>query len=619
MKAVSVPLRLTVGLGAVILVAQAIFYLVAFSAGGFADYHRYGKYDDFTAWLSRLGITEIQFYAWYFCVGSLIIISLLALFRVTGLGTWLVSKGRSVSAIRESWLVVMLFMGAVILGFMCTLFSHKGTPLTDDEWVYRFQAQLLAQGRLTAQLYGPADFFRNQYLVVTDKAYSQYAFGHPALLVPGVWLGSLLVPLLALGGLTTILIYKLVSYKTTRSGGLLAALLLLFSPAFLLTQGTTAAQSSIITLLSAFLYAMLRAITERRLGFGLVAGLLCGVAVQIRPIDTIIVAGAASVWFAGCRSEWRDRRIWRTAGAIVVGGLITGGLYLLTNWRVNGGPFTTNYNPLWKDHASGAKSAFGFGKYPWGIEHTPEKGAVHAAVNFVRLNFWALGWPLSWLPILAGLVIGRDRWLRISLGLMIVTPFILYVFYFWPGMCDTGPAYYHFLLPCMVFAAVLGLENLKASNCRLFQRLFAAPGLLVVAACYVSAALFIPIQAVSLRSVTALIKEPYIYLEAHLTGKALVFTPFYFYLTVNTQHGLSVELTTPVIGLRNNQPNLSDRIVLVRDLKDRNHELISRFPERVPYRFVRRGVGMYELTRLGQDGVEASKNQPKQPKLIQLH
>ncbi|MBN2055308.1 hypothetical protein JW905_10320, partial [bacterium] len=237
------------------------------------------------------------------------------------------------------------------------------------------------------------------------------------------------------------------------------------------------------------------------------------------------------------------------------------------------------------------------GTYPWGIVHTPGKGLVHMLVNAVRLNFWIFGWPLSWVPVFIGC--RRRSPLTAAVVLMLAGTFILYVFYFWPGMCDTGPAYYYFLLPFLSLAAAQGILAAGAQFNGPVVRFFKRPALVFAVLSCISVTFFLPVQCAALRRVTARIREPYDILAAAVEPPALVFTPFYFYVTYNTHGKQRLDIPTPLVGLRNNAPDASDPVLLVRDLGERNRELIRLFPGRKPYRFRKTGRSQYELEPLG--------------------
>ncbi|MBN2054508.1 glycosyltransferase family 39 protein, partial [bacterium] len=345
------------GIAVVLLIAAAYFGL-AFYKPGFADYHRYGRYSDVTMWISLIAPKELTFFITYLAAGIATVLLLVRALRATRLPELMDRLAGNVERRQERTIVTALTVVALAAVAACTILSHDGTPLTDDEWVYRFQARVLAAGMLTAPLPGPPDFFRNQYMVVTDRLYSQYAFGHSALLAAGAVLGAMGVVPVLLAGCAVAFTYGCGRLLLNRRGGLLAACLLLFSPQFLLTQGTIASQSSIAALVAAFFFFLLRAVRHDSRHSAFAAGLVWGWALQTRPIDTMIVAlGAVAILL--------HRPSGRTFMALVpiilwlaVGAAITGGLYLATNWLVNGGPLTTNYNPLWKDHPSGATSAF---------------------------------------------------------------------------------------------------------------------------------------------------------------------------------------------------------------------------------------------------------------------
>ncbi len=583
-------------LSAVIII---LFHIIAFSPSGFVDYHQYGKIDRTTAALSVIGQKEARLFLYFFLFGSILIILLVKAFRQMRLEAKL--KACVEFAVRRKKITIpALFLAATGLIALMNLTSYGQTPLTDDEWVYRFQAQVLASGSLTAELHGPPGFFKNQFLVVTDKIYSQYAFGHPALLAAGYLLGiEHFLPCLA-GGAAVIFIFLTAGLVSGPRRGLLAALFILFSPQFVFTQGGHSSQVTIIMILAAFLFFFFYALKNYSSIAAIAGGMLCGWGLQTRPIDTLVICVPLLIILVSHFIRHRQKDFFRTIGFMALGSIITGGLYLLTNWIVNGGPFTTNYNPLWKDHESGADFAFGFGLYPWGLVHTPVKGLKNMAVNFIRMNFWMFGWPVSWLPAAAGVFLVKKLKNKVF-GIMIAGAFTVYFFYFWPGTADTGPVYYYFLLVPAALLAAAGLEIIaKKASKRKITNILGDPLSLWLAATIASWTLFVPLQTAALKLTAQKIEAPYNYLEQNVKKPALVFTPFYFYVAPGADNNSILDLPSAVLSLRNNKPDLSDEILLVRDLKIRNRQLIKRFPKRHPYRFYRLGPGQYFLQPLVQ-------------------
>ena len=78
---------------------------------------------------------------------------------------------------------------ALVIPSSIRLLVMANAPLTDDESVYRFGAQLLSSGRLTVPSPPMKLFFDQNFMINDGRLYPAYFVGWPALLALGVWLG----------------------------------------------------------------------------------------------------------------------------------------------------------------------------------------------------------------------------------------------------------------------------------------------------------------------------------------------------------------------------------------------------------------------------------------------
>jgi hypothetical protein len=108
---------------------------------------------------------------------------------------------------------------------------------------------------------------------------------------------------------------------------------------------------------------------------------------------------------------------------------------------------------------TGEMEAYGFGTVVRHYTHTPFKALALTAVTLVRLNGWALGWPLS----LAGplLWVGLGRPSRRMVGPWAVVASATFAFqagYALIGISETGPIYHHAALPFVCFSTAAALH-----------------------------------------------------------------------------------------------------------------------------------------------------------------
>jgi hypothetical protein len=117
---------------------------------------------------------------------------------------------------------------------------------------------------------------------------------------------------------------------------------------------------------------------------------------------------------------------------------------------------------------------------------------------------------------------------------------------------------------------------------------------LVLAAVICAAVVFIPVYGKALRTTSLIARLPYTLVERRGLDRAIVF--------VHSLPSLQWAPGAWVYFHRNNQPDLSDRVLFVKDLGVRNHELIRHFPDRTPYGMDVRGTDLL-LVPLQADGV----------------
>jgi hypothetical protein len=133
------------------------------------------------------------------------------------------------------------------------------------------------------------------------------------------------------------------------------------------------------------------------------------------------------------------------------------------------------------------------------------------------------------------------------------------------------------IVPLIVLTAsglerVIVLARERLGETRLTRALIAAP----IAGVLASLLAFVPFQVASLRLMADVTQAPYDLVAARGLDNALVF--------VRSLSSLSVTPGSWAYYHRNNSPDLSDRILFVRDLgAERNKDLMRYLPGRTPY------------------------------------
>jgi hypothetical protein len=443
--------------------------------------------------------------------------------------------------------------------------------VTDDEYVYLFQARVLLSGHIAAAPPELPEFFTNTFVRADQgRWFGQYPPGHPFMLVPGVALGlPRLVPVF-LCGLNVFLTGLLLRRLVGAGWALVGAVLLTASPLFLLTGATYLSQPTAYAGLAFGTLAALKAVSGGPARWGLAAGLGVGWTLLARPW-TGLVLGA----FPAALLLWGAVRRRRRLPFVLFGVMLAGAaaLYLAANAEVSGSPWRTGYDAV----RTGSEREFGFGTIVAGVhDHTPRQGLINAGILAVRFVSWSLAWTLPvWL--VAGRPSSRPRppaadpsappvhGLLRGAGFMILAGLLSHIPYWATGVNDTGPLKtYELLLPLGVLvtaAAAAGRGGATGAGW-------------VPAALVATALLFWPVQIRHLRDLTARVRAPLAAVERTVRPPALVFTG-------------AVQPPRPgswVYGRPNPKPDLSDPILYVRDLGPRNTALWRAHPERRAYR-----------------------------------
>jgi hypothetical protein len=255
-----------------------------------------------------------------------------------------------------------------------------GVPHVADGVSYAFQGRIFAAGRPFLPPPAVPEAFEAQNVLLNATRWCGiYPPGFPALLAIGFLLGApfLVNPLLL--GLAVFGVYRLGSVLYDEGTGLFAALLLAASPFALLMGGGFMAHVASLCVFTWCLVFLARAASEEGARLLLLAGLLGGFGVVVRPQAAVAFLAPAVLALLALRR----RTIGRTAGLLALGAALPIALLFAYNTSLSGNPlrmaylvwdpdlpFTEGVSPLrllsvhlpWFLRDVGA-SAWGF---PWG-------------------------------------------------------------------------------------------------------------------------------------------------------------------------------------------------------------------------------------------------------------
>jgi hypothetical protein len=350
-----------------------------------------------------------------------------------------------------------VFVGIVAAG-VCGLSLYFGWRLlgldvvAGDEFAQRWQARLLAAGRLSARTERPWEAFNtSETLTVDGRWFSQFPIGGPAILALGVLVRApwLVNPLLA--ALAVAAIYRFVSITMDERSARWTAVLCGLSPYLLFMSGSE--MNHVPTLAASWvalatLASWAKTDDERhRRGAAIVIGIAMGIGASIRPYDAALLALALGVFQLHAAVKTPVMR--RSLAIQALAGALPVILLLGANWATTGHPFVFGYDVL-----HGAEHRPGFHVTPSGFEHTPRRGLYAISAYLLKANMVLLGWPIpAVLLSVAALAILRrgTRWDVLLLVVLGVT--LLGYWAYWGESYFLGPRFLFTVAPILLIYA----------------------------------------------------------------------------------------------------------------------------------------------------------------------
>lgn len=358
----------------------------------------------------------------------------------------------------DSWHVfaAILSILAVLLAYCIATFALQHVTLNADENSYLFQAHNFLEG-IVAKPFPPfPDAFHHEMIIISSDVgwLSRYAPGHPLFLVPGVFLGNPYLWVALAAGLSVFLVYlagrRLDGYVT----GISAAILLLFSPYFLLYAGTLVSHTSGILATTAMLcsYIYWRKTGDTR--FAVMAGLAWAFFFINRSYTAVLIAlpfAVDSLWHL---YQERSKKMLIATCSFAVASFSGVLVLLVYNWLSTGDLWMMTYLKY------SETQRLGFGVRHFGrIEHSLGRGVEILVSNLASLNTWLWGFPGSLILCFGLFFWGWKKswsWLFIAAVLSIWAG---YIFFWHKGALDFGPIYYLEILPFLVLGAALGIKR----------------------------------------------------------------------------------------------------------------------------------------------------------------
>jgi hypothetical protein len=335
-------------------------------------------------------------------------------------------------------------------------------PHLEDEFAFLWEAEVMVEGRIKL----PSPFEARSHLVPFVVDYDGYRFGKyppgwPAALSLGARLDAPWAVNALLAGFSIWLIYRLGSKVAGERAGLLAGLLSLTSPMFVMLSGSLLSHTFSLFLTCAFALAWLELFPFKRVEdvgkrppawvLVLILGMSLGLLAITRPLTAVgvglpFIALGIGMFIGGIRAE---RKQLVSIGFLT---LLLVALLPLWNAALTGNPLLNPYT-LWWEY-----DRVGFGP---GVGVTESGHNLTLALWNMR---WSLrsgvhdlfGWPyISWILLPFGLVALRRKWEGWLLFSVLPALILVYMAY-WVGSWLLGPRYYFEALPGLAIVSAMG-------------------------------------------------------------------------------------------------------------------------------------------------------------------
>ena len=343
--------------------------------------------------------------------------------------------------------------GLVVAAFINYSYNDH-MPHVPDELAYLFQAKLLTGFNLTAAVppVGEVfDFFYPPFIVVREGHWmGVYPFGHPLLLAFGEMIGAVwLVPAIVGAG-TVFLVFAIGRKVYSARVGLLAALIFVASPFFLMTASNFMSHNTAAFYLMGSLFCIV--ISDRRpFTYGVIGGLLYGLFFNTQQLTAVALIAPIGLLLASAAMP-KDGRVLaaRHIGGFLLGGFVMLGAYFLYNIGTTGDAFTNGLQ-------IGANPARFLG---FGGENSASQGIQNQQIQLAFLLLVMNGWPLyvgAMFVVMPFVLATRNRWDWFLLTSAIIAMGV-YVLFIGAGIMH-GPRYWYVASPLLALLTARGADR----------------------------------------------------------------------------------------------------------------------------------------------------------------
>lgn len=487
-------------------------------------------------------------------------------------------------------LVLICALFVFVASVLGSVFIFHCSPHINDEFGYLFQAKLFASGHLYAPSPCLKEAFDFPHIINNGRWYSQYPPGFPLLLVPWVVAGVpwLINPLFA--ALSVVVFYLLGLELFGRREGLLAAALGAVSIWLIVMSATMMSHTTNMFFFAIFMLFIFRSVRTPSFLNGAAAGASFGLAVLIRPYETILAGLPFFVFYGIALLKSLRPRLKNAAGLVVFLGLFAAA-FLLYNYLTNRNPFLMGHIVRY-----GPEHGIGFGKTGYTrIPHTLGRGLFMIADNYRAINDFLFGWPLSSLIFLLPLVFRPVRRTDQAKVFLLLASFLclsIGLIPYWGASVQLGARMFFVTVPGLVLLTAMGMTAcydlflpLLSRMGRLVSPRAAAAGFLAVLVLY---AFFIrlPLEVgprADGRFIGWIPVESSVLFSNAIRQKDLIEGNALVIVKTLPQQWLAFPASGWGFAFIQNDPFLKARLVFVKDIGRRDSDLFDCFPERKPY------------------------------------
>ena len=533
------------------------------------------------------------FYPWMkempgqFIFGSILIILLFIIFTLIPKEKHPRFISKSINKLSESHYVliiavVIIFITTNIISFL--IFEH--IPHVQDSICQLFNAKIFLSGKLYASPPVHKEFFRFLYIIDDNKWYSQYPPVHSFLLMLGLLFQAPWLINPVLGILSAVVLYKISRNIYDLKNANLSLILFTFSPFFIFMSSEYMNHASTMFFILLFVWYFIKTIKAQSIPFSFISGVSLGIALNIRPLTAVSASLPFIFYFLYLLLN--DKKFFKIVISFVFGFSLMLLLLLTYNYLTNGDPLLFGYNAYEKK-----SHLLGFVEVPSeGINHTPFKGFINTFNNLNAMNKYLFEWPipsLSFVFLFFFFKVDKNKWDKLfifsSLSLTAA-----YFFHYFPYL-TFGPRFLYCSMPFLVLLTARGILCIPEvfSKKTLRSRESYEFSMLLI--------LLICISFMLIFSFPKLLKE---YKQYFNVDKSL-----FNYVKKNKVQNAVVFINTGDTpysnGFQYNSPELDGDIIFVRNLGQKNIELMKEFPNRKYFIYYKnRNTQQFELKSLSR-------------------